>query len=396
LPSTIGRALPALTGALILALAACGSGGSAPGKGPAGAGARDVGYVVLQPQDVPLETELPGRASAWRLSEVRPQISGVIRRQLFIEGAEVRPGQPLYEIDPLPYRAALAEAEANLQSALASAEAARTTADRLRPLAEIEAVSRQDYTNALAAARQAEAAVAQRRAARDRARLDLGYTAVPAPIGGRIGRSAVTVGALVTANQAAPLAQISQLDPIYVDIQQSAADLLALRRQVAGGGGALPDAAEVRLVLEDGSDYDLAGRVRFTEAIVDPATGTVTLRAQLPNPRSWLLPGMFVRARFSQAVERGAFLVPQQAVTRDNKGAAQLYLVGKDSKAELRDVAASRTHGSFWVVTRGLRPGDRVIVEGTGNLRPGQMLKAAALPRPVVPTAPPARPASGP
>lgn len=372
--------------ALLLAfLSGCGA-QDAPRRGGANDGPLDVGYVVIRQQDVPLVTELSGRTSAWRSSDVRPQISGVIRRRLFTEGALVRAGQPLYEIDPLPYRAAAAEAEANLASAVASAEAARATAERYKPLVEIEAISKQDYTNAVAAARQAEAAVAQRRASRETARINLGYTAVPAPISGRIGRSAVTVGALVTANQPDALAQINQLDPIYVDIQQSSAELLALRKQLAQSGAA-PAAADVRLVLEDGSLYDAAGKVRFAEAMVDESTGTVTLRAEFPNPQGWLLPGMFVRARFTQAVDRGAYLVPQTAVSRDEKGEAKLYVVGKDDKAEQRKIVAPRTQGEYWVVTGGIQPGDRIITQGTGRLRPGAAIKAvpADTPQPVTP-----------
>jgi len=367
----------ALAGVLILALSACGS-ASKPEK-PGADKVPQVGFIVAQSQDIPQVTELSGRASAFRTSDVRPQISGVVRRQLFTEGSVVRAGQPLYEIDPAPYRAANAEAEANLASALATADAARELAERYKPLAQIEAISKQDYTNAVAAARQAEAAVAQRRAARETARINLGFTAVPAPISGRIGRSAVTVGALVTMNQTTPLAQINQLDPIYVDIQQSSAQLLALRRQLANGDGAPAASADVRLVLEDGSDYGIVGRAKFSETIVDTATGTVTLRAEVGNPQGWLLPGMFLRARFSQGVDPGAFLIPQQAISRDNKGAAQLFIVGKDGKAEQRQVEAPRTQGGFWVVTRGLKAGDRVIVQGTANLRQGQVVKAAAV-----------------
>jgi len=362
------------TGSISLAaltLAACGSGGKpqGPDKGP-----RTVGFVVVKQQDLPLVTELPGRTSAYRASDVRPQISGVIRRRLFEEGALVRAGQPLYEIDPQLYRAAAAEAEANLASAQASAQAARALARRYEPLAKIEAISQQDYDNAVSAARSAEAAVAQRQALRETARINLGFTAVPAPITGRIGRSLVTVGALVTANQATPLAQINQLDPIFVDIQQSSAELLALRKLLARGG-ASPASAEVRIVLEDGSEYDVVGRVQFSEALVDPGTGTVTLRAQFANPQGWLLPGMFVRARFSQAVDKGAYLVPQAAVKRDGTGEAEVFVAGKDDKAVVRKIVAPRTQGAFWVVTKGLQPGDRIIVQGTGDLRPGQALK---------------------
>ena len=376
LPTRPARFAIALTGGVTLLLAGCGSGGQKAGGpgGPGATGPKTVGFVVVQAQDVPLVTELPGRTSAYQASDVRPQISGVIRRRLFAEGSIVRAGQPLYEIEPSPYRAAAAEAEANLASAQANAEAARALAERYKPLARIEAISQQDYTNAVAAARQAEAAVAQRRAARETARINLGWTSVPAPISGRIGRSLVTVGGLVTANQATPLAQINQLDPIFVDIQQSAADLLSLRRLLARGG-ASPASAEVRLKLEDGSDYDLVGQVRFAEALVDASTGTVTLRAQFANPQGWLLPGMFVRARFSQAVDKGAYLVPQAAVKRDGTGEAEVFVAGKDDKAVVRKIVAPRTQGAFWVVTKGLQPGDRIIVQGTGDLRPGQALK---------------------
>ena len=363
LPARPARFAIALTGGVTLLLAGCGSGGQQAGGpgGPGATGPKTVGFVVVQAQDVPLVTELPGRTSAYQASDVRPQISGVIRRRLFAEGSIVRAGQPLYEIEPSPYRAA-------------AAEAARALAERYKPLARIEAISQQDYTNAVAAARQAEAAVAQRRAARETARINLGWTSVPAPITGRIGRSLVTVGGLVTANQATPLAQINQLDPIFVDIQQSAADLLSLRRLLARGG-ASPASAQVRLKLEDGSDYDVVGQVRFAEALVDASTGTVTLRAQFANPQGWLLPGMFVRARFSQAVDKGAYLVPQAAVKRDGTGEAEVFVAGKDDKAVVRKIVAPRTQGAFWVITKGLQPGDRIIVQGTGDLRPGQALK---------------------
>lgn len=351
-----------------LSLSACGA------KDPKGRsqGPKAVGFVVVKQSDVPVETELPGRTSAYRTSDVRPQIQGIIRRRLFTEGAIVRAGQPLYEIDPRPYQAAFAEASANLKAAIASEEAARAVSDRYKPLADIEAVSKQDYTNALSAARQAEAAIAQRRAQLDTARINLGFTSVPAPITGRIGRSLVTDGGLVTANQATPLAQINQLDPIYVDIQQSAAQLVALRRAFGKADGA---SADVRLTLEDGSDYGVTGHVKFAETIVDQGTGTVTLRAEFPNPDGLLLPGMFVRARFAQAVEKGVILVPQVGVQRDTKGEPQVWLVGPDKKAVLKAVTAPRTQGTDWVVTSGLKAGDKVIVQGTGNLKPGQAIK---------------------
>ncbi|BAK65055.1 efflux pump periplasmic linker protein [Sphingobium sp. SYK-6] len=375
-----------LSSALLVALSACGSGGKQQQPGAGGPGQKTVGFVVVQPQDVPLETVLAGRVNAYLTSEVRPQISGVILRRLFTEGALVRAGEPLYQIDPAPYRATAAEAQANLASAQASAQAARALAERYKPLVVIQAISEQDYTNAVAAAEQAEAAVAQRRAALETARINLRFTTVPAPISGRIGRSLVTPGGLATSNQATALAVINQLDPIFVDIQQSAGNLLALRRLLARGG-ASPSSADVRLLLEDGSEYEGVGRVQFSETLVDPATGTVTLRARFSNPDGLLLPGMFVRARFAQAVDRGAFLVPQAAVTRDGKGGARLFIAGRDNKAEARSVQAPRTLGANWVVTDGLKAGDRVIVQGTGDLRPGQDIRAvpADAPQPVAP-----------
>lgn len=357
-----------------LALAACGGGGGgAQGQGKGGPGGGrgplEVGYVVVQPSDVAEATTLAARTVAYQSSEVRPQVSGVIQRRFFQEGAIVRQGQPLYQIDPSLYRAAVNQASANLASAQANADAARVRADRYRPLAEIEAVSRQDYTDAAATARQATASVLQNRAALDTARINLRFSTVPAPITGRIGRSLFTVGALVTTSQADPLTTIQQLDPMFVDIQQSSADLLALRRSLATGGLA-PASATVRLELPDGGDYGQVGRVEFSEVVVDQSTGTVTLRARFPNPQGVLLPGMFVRATFTQAINRRAFLVPQQAVSRDPQGHATLYVVGPNGKAVQRDVQAARAQGTFWVVTDGLRPGDKVITQGLAKVKP--------------------------
>lgn len=376
--SGLARGCAVLGLALIIAACGNGKGGGAdrqggPG-GPGMGGPVTVGYVVVNAGAVPFTTELPGRTVASQSSEVRPQVSGVIQKRLFAEGSIVRQGQPLYQIDDRLYRAATHQAEADLASAQASAEATRVKAERYRPLAEAEAVSRQDYTDAAAAARQAGASVAQRRAALETARINLRFTTVPAPITGRIGRSLYTVGALVTTSQADPLATIQRLDPIFVDIQQSAADLLALRRALATGQLA-PAGADVRLKLDDGSDYGQVGHVEFSEAVVDPATGTVTLRAAFPNPQGMLLPGMFVRAAFAQGVESRAFLVPQVAVSRDPHGEATVQLVGPDNKAVTRVVKAVRVQGENWVVTEGLAPGDKVIVQGLGRLRPGATLK---------------------
>ena len=367
---------------LLLLLSACGngaSGGQAKGTGgPGGRGGRGgtptVGFVAVQPTSSTLTTELAGRTAAFESSDVRPQVTGVIRRRLFTEGSLVRAGQPLYEIDPRLYQAAANQAAANLQSAQATAEASRILAERYKPLADAEAISRQDYTNAIASARQATASVAQTRAALDTARINLQFTTVPAPISGRIGRSFFTVGALVSNNQADPLTQIQRLDPMFVDIQQSSADLLALRRMLAQRGIVAASAA-VRLKLEDGSDYGQTGTVQFSEALVNTQTGTVTLRARFPNPQGVLLPGMFVRATFAQAIDTGVFLVPQQAVSRDPKGAATVMLVGPGNKAVQRTVSAERVQGTFWVVNGGLKTGDRVITQGLGQLKPGQPVK---------------------
>ena len=333
-----------------------------------------VGYVVVQRTAVPLQSLLGGRTVAFESSEVRPQVNGVIRRRYFTEGSYVRQGQPLYQIDPSLYRAAVNQAQANVAAARATLDAAQVRANRYKPLAEMEAISKQDYTDAAAQARQARAAVAQNNAALDTARINLRYTSIPSPISGRIGRSLSTVGALVTANQANSLAVIQRLDPMYVDIQQSSADLTRLRRSLSQGGVG-PGSTQVRLKLEDGSDYSYTGTVQFSEVMVNESTGTVTLRARFPNPQNVLLPGMFVQALFTQAVDPSVFLVPQAAMQRDIGGDAYVFLVGKGNKAERRKVAAERTYGTNWVVTSGLNPGDKVITQGTNNLRSGAQLK---------------------
>ncbi|WP_422921899.1 efflux RND transporter periplasmic adaptor subunit [Sphingomonas liriopis] len=370
----------AATASLVLTLAACGSGaqdkGSAKGgAGGAGRGPTTVGYVVVQPTSAAMVTELAARTSAYESSDVRPQVNGIIRRRFFTEGSLVRRGQPLYEIDPRLYRAAVNEAQANLQSARANQEAQRIQAERYKPLAAIEAVSKQEYTNAVATARQATASVAQTGAALETARINLKFTTVPAPITGRIGRSLFTVGALVSASQTDPLAQIQRLDPMFVDIQQSAADMLSLRRSLSQNG-IVPTRAVVRLKLEDGSDYGQTGTVEFSEALVNTETGTVTLRASIPNPQGLLLPGMFVRASFAQAINQNAFLVPQQALTRDAKGNATVMLVGANGKVVQKPVTAARTQGTSWVVTSGLNASDKVITQGLNALKPGSQVKA--------------------
>jgi membrane fusion protein, multidrug efflux system len=379
------RSMRRLSGALltaVLLLAACSSdpsGNTAGGRGGRGGrggagGPPTVGFVVVQEGSAPIQQELPGRVAAFQVSEVRPQVSGVIQKRFFVEGSIVRQGQTLYLIDPSIYAAQQAQAAANLQSARASAVAARTKANRYAPLAKMQAIAQQDYTDALAQARQAEASVAQNNATLRGAQVNMRFTRVPAPITGRIGLSTVTEGALVTANQTDALATITRLDPVYVDIQQSASDLLKLRQALAQHG-AVPTMAQVRLKLPDGSDYAYTGTVEFSQVIVDQGTGTVTIRARFPNPQSILLPGMYVTAGFAQAIQTATILVPQTAVTRDPQGNATVFIVGPGNRAVQRTIVADRTLGNDWVVTQGLAPGEKVITQGIANLKDGAKIK---------------------
>ena len=374
----------------MLALAACTRSKAETGRSGRAGGAIPVGYVVAQANAVPIVQDLPGRVAAFQISEVRPQVSGVILRRLFQEGSIVRQGQTLYEIDPSIYHAAAAQASANLQSARASAEAANALATRYKPLAAMQAVAQQDYTTAVSQARVANAAIAQNSAALRTAQINVRFTRVPAPISGRVGLSAFTEGALVTSGQTGSLTTITRLDPVYVDIQQSAADLLALRHSLASGG-VQPTEAPVRLLLPDGSDYGVSGTVEFSQVIVDPNTGTVTLRASFPNPDNILLPGMFVKARFAQAINTQAILVPEQALSRDPLGSATVWVIGPGNKAVQKTVVADRTEGASWVVTSGLRPGDRIITQGTGNLRPNAPVQPVSASSPQRLQAPPAK-----
>ena len=384
----------AALGALVagaVALASCSSSSQSEGRQGGQGGPKGpvtVGYVVTQQGSAPITQDLPGRVAAFQVSDVRPQVSGVILRRLFQEGSVVHQGQTLYQIDPSVYQAQAAQAQANLQSAHANAEAARTLAARYKPLVQQEAISKQDYTNAVAQARQADASVAQNNAAVRSAQINLRFTRVPAPITGRIGLSNVTEGALVTANQADALTTITRLDPVFVDIQESAADLLSLRQSLAKGG-ASPTTAQVRLKLPDGSFYGYTGTVEFSQVLVDQATGTVTIRARFPNPDSLLLPGMFVNAEFAQAINTAAFLVPQSAVTRDPKGNATVWIVGPGNRAVQRVVVADRTQDTYWVVTQGLAAGEKVITQGTANLRDGAEIKPIPASAPQKVKAPP-------
>lgn len=405
-----------LTAAILgsgLVVASCGSKKDDKPKPPP-----EAGYVVLQPETVPLYIELTGRTTAFESSDVRPQVAGLILARTFVEGSIVHKGQTLYKIDPSQYQAALGQAQANLASAQANAAATQAKAVRYKPLADIEAVAKQDYVDAKGLAGQAGAAVAQNRAAVRAAQINLGFTNVPAPITGRVGRSLVTTGGLVTVGQTTALTTIQRLDPMFVDIQQSSADLLTLRRTLATGGRTASSAA-VTLELGDGGDYPIKGRVQFADAMVDPATGTVTLRASFANPRGVLLPGMFVRARLSQETARNAILAPIAGIARDPKGNATALVVGRDPdaakkaqaaeqkggkdkksgdsgsggggssgggatqgaddpnalRAISRDVVVDRIVGDKWLVTKGLNAGDKLIVEGLNRVKPGQPIR---------------------
>jgi membrane fusion protein (multidrug efflux system) len=362
---------PSIIPALSLALLLSACGGNAPP--PAAGAAPEVGVITLAPRAVELTTELPGRTSAFRIAEVRPQVEGIIKKRLFTEGSQVSAGQALYQIDDATYRAAVLRAEATLASAEAQLNAARLLTERYGPLNERGVVSKQDYDNAVAASTSAEAAVAAARAALEAARIDLSYTQVRSPISGRIGRSLVTEGALVTRNQEQPLATVAQLDPIYVDVTQSSADLLRLQRDFAEGR-LQRDAnqnARVLLTLEDGTPYPQAGALQFSEVTVDSTTGSVLLRAQFPNPDRVLLPGMFVRARLSSGSASEALLVPQAAVQRNGRGEPVVLVVDGENKVSERVIQLGPTVGSEWLVTGGLAAGERVIVEGLQKARAG-------------------------
>lgn len=372
------RTLVVITGTLIvgLLLAGCGKSNSAGQKPPASP--PEVGIVTIQPQRVAITTELPGRTSASLVAEVRPQVSGIIQKRVFTEGSDVKAGQLLYQIDPATYQAAFASAKAAEARAEANLTPTRLKEERYKDLVKIKAVSQQDYENAYASLKQAEAEVAAAKAAVETARINLAYTKVTAPISGRIGKSSVTDGALVTASQTAPLATIQQLGSMYVDITQSSAELLRLQQNLSSGqlkkGGAAQ--AKVKLLLENGAPYPLEGILKFSDVTVDPSTGSVTLRSIFQNPKQTLLPGMFVRAVVQEGVNDQAILVPQRGVTRNPAGNAMVMVVGAEEKVEPRIIKADRTVGDSWLVTEGLKSGDRVILEGIQKARPGTVVKA--------------------
>ena len=357
--------------AISLGVTSC---GKKPAGMPAGAAA-DVGVVVVTSGPVDMTAELSGRTSAYLVSEVRPQVGGIVKSRLFTEGGYVKQGQSLYQIDSAPFQAQYASAQAAVAQAKAAQTTAKLKAQRYAELVKINAVSQQDNDDAQATLAQADASVASANAALQTAGINLQYTKVIAPISGRIGKSSVTPGALVTASQATELARIQNIDQIYLDINQSVNDLMALKRAAASGTIGEANTADVEMILQDGSVYPSKGKLQFSDVSVDEATGTVTLRALFPNPNGALLPGMYAKARIVSGVVGNGILVPQPAVTRDPKGNATVMVVTKDNKAAARPIQVAQTVGDKWLVTSGLQPGERVIVEGLQKIRPDAPVK---------------------
>ncbi|ALE55792.1 efflux RND transporter periplasmic adaptor subunit [Paraburkholderia sp. SIMBA_055] len=374
------RLISAATAAILLA--ACGPKQSAPPQQTP-----EVGVVTVQPTTVPVVTELPGRTSAFLVAQVRARVDGIVLRREFTEGGQVKAGQRLYKIDPAPYIAALNNAKASLAKAQANLASTTAQASRFKVLVAANAVSKQDYDNAVAAQGQAAADVAAGKAAVETAQINLGYTDVTSPVTGQVGVSQVTPGAYVQASAATLLATVQQLDPVYVDLTQSSLDGLKLRREIQEGrlktNG--PDAAKVSLILEDGRTYSEKGKLQFTDVTVDQSTGSVTVRAIFQNKDKVLLPGMFVRAKIEEGVNENALVVPQVGITHDQKGQPTALVVGEDNKVALRQLVTSGTYGSNWVVENGLKPGDRVIVQGTDKAKPGMQVKAVAAQLPASP-----------
>jgi membrane fusion protein (multidrug efflux system) len=352
-------------------LVACGS------KTPPAMPPTAVTVVTLKTESVTLTRELPGRVNASMIAEVRPQVSGIVQRRLFTEGALVKTGEALYQLDDATYRADASSARASLVRAEATLESARLKAQRSAELAKIDAVSAQDNENAIAALRQGEADVAVAKAAVERSNVVLGYSRIASPIGGRIGKSSVTQGALVTENQQTALATVQQLDPIYVDLTQAGSELLQLRKQITAGTLKGATTLPVTLLLEDGSRYKHPGKLAFAEVSIDPTTGSYALRVTVPNPENILLPGMYVRAVIGEGVRPNAVLAQQQGVTRDPKGGASAMVVNKEGKVEARSIKVSQTIGDKWLVEEGLAAGDKLIIEGLQKIKPGMPVQAA-------------------
>lgn len=341
---------------------------------PAGAGAQrapQVSVTEIQPTELDMTTTLQGRTASYLVSDVRPQVAGILQKRLFKEGSEVKEGQALYQIDPAVYEAAVASAKAELQRAQAVLYQTRLTANRYAQLVKTNAISKQNNDDAQAAYKQAQAAVAAAEAGLKNAQINLDYTTVRSPISGRIGRSLVTPGALLSAHQAQNMAVVQTLDPIYVDVTQSSKEILSLKKDIASGklktkGGAIP----VTLIMEDGTKYPQTGELTLSEVSVDPGTGTITLRAEFPNPDNILLPGMFVRTELPQGTMEKALLVPQRAVMREANGTPYVYVV-EDGKIAIRRLVTHRTQGQNWIVEEGLKPGEKVVIEGLQRIRPG-------------------------
>ncbi|EBQ4987913.1 multidrug efflux RND transporter periplasmic adaptor subunit AcrA [Salmonella enterica] len=336
----------------------------------------EVGVVTLKTEPLQITTELPGRTVAYRIAEVRPQVSGIILKRNFVEGSDIEAGVSLYQIDPATYQATYDSAKGDLAKAQAAANIAELTVKRYQKLLGTQYISKQEYDQALADAQQATAAVVAAKAAVETARINLAYTKVTSPISGRIGKSSVTEGALVQNGQASALATVQQLDPIYVDVTQSSNDFLRLKQELANGSLKQENGkAKVDLVTSDGIKFPQSGTLEFSDVTVDQTTGSITLRAIFPNPDHTLLPGMFVRARLQEGTKPTALLVPQQGVTRTPRGGATVLVVGADNKVETRQIVASQAIGDKWLVTDGLKAGDRVVVSGLQKVRPGAQVK---------------------
>ncbi|EJO2469315.1 multidrug efflux RND transporter periplasmic adaptor subunit AcrA [Salmonella enterica] len=336
----------------------------------------EVGVVTLKTEPLQITTELPGRTVAYRIAEVRPQVSGIILKRNFVEGSDIEVGVSLYQIDPATYQATYDSAKGDLAKAQAAANIAELTVKRYQKLLGTQYISKQEYDQALADAQQATAAVVAAKAAVETARINLAYTKVTSPISGRIGKSSVTEGALVQNGQASALATVQQLDPIYVDVTQSSNDFLRLKQELANGSLKQENGkAKVDLVTSDGIKFPQSGTLEFSDVTVDQTTGSITLRAIFPNPDHTLLPGMFVRARLQEGTKPTALLVPQQGVTRTPRGDATVLVVGADNKVETRQIVASQAIGDKWLVTDGLKAGDRVVVSGLQKVRPGAQVK---------------------
>lgn len=364
-----------IIGSIILILTGCDKRQSSEtGQIPA----PEVAVLKVQAEKITLTTELPGRTSAYLVAEIRPQVSGLIQKRLFKEGTDVKAGDTLYQIDPAPFQAALENAKAALGRAEANLPALQSRAERFKELLVDKAVSQQDYDDTVAALKQAEAEVKYWKAAVETADINLGYTRILAPISGRIGKSTVTVGALVTAHQPLALATIQQIDPIYVDMPQSSVDLLQLQRRLKEGRlkYEAKNQNKVRLILEDGTEYPLEGTLQFRDVTVNVTTGSLILRVIVPNPESILLPGMFVRAVIKEGVNKQAILIPQQAVIRDPKGNPLVLIVNAENKVEQRMLTLDRAIGNKWLVSEGIVPGEQLIVEGIQKVKPGITVKA--------------------